>query len=50
VWSLTFDGVTVRRGHVHFRRVDWRLSWWAAWLSFFVGIGFAVSFCGSEVS
>ena len=45
---LTFDSVTVYRGHLHFRSVGWRLARWAAWFSFFVGIGVAASFCGSR--
>jgi len=47
---LTFDSVTVYRGHLHFRSVGWRLAWWAAWVSFFLGIVVAVFFCGSRVS
>jgi hypothetical protein len=47
---ITVAGVTIRHGQLHFRSVGWRLAWWAAWFSFFLGIVVAVFFCGSEVS
>jgi len=47
---LTVEGVTVRQGHLHFRNIRWRLAWWCAWFSFFLGIAGAVFFCGSKVS
>jgi hypothetical protein len=31
---------------LHFRSIWWRLSWWASWLSFLVGIALSALFCG----
>ncbi len=47
---LTFNGVTIARGRLQFRHIGWRLAWWAAWLSFFAGIGVAAFFCGAPAS
>ena len=47
---LTVEGVTVRRGRLHFRNIRWRAAWRAAWVSFFLGIALAGFFCGSQVS
>ena len=45
--TLTFDGVTVYDRRLHFRTLGWRLVWWAAWLSFLLGIAVSAFFCGS---
>jgi len=47
---LTLGGVTVYRGRLYFLSVRWRLSWWASWLSFLVGIALSAIFCGSPAN
>jgi hypothetical protein len=44
---LSLGGVTLYGGRVHFRNSRWRLSWWASWASFLVGIALSTFFCGS---
>ena len=47
---LTFGGATIYRRHLYFGDIFWRLSWWAAWLSFIAGIALAAFLCGSPAS
>jgi len=42
--------VTVYGGRWHFLSIRWRLAWWAAWLSFLVGITLSAFFCGSAAN
>src|SRR5438132_929197 len=44
---LSMGGVTVYGGRAHFRNIRWRLSWWASWASFLVGLALSTFFCGS---
>jgi hypothetical protein len=43
---LSMGVVTVYGGRLHFRRIEWRLFWWASWISFLVGIALSALFCG----
>jgi len=42
---LSMGVVAFYRGRLHFRSIGWRLSWWASWLSFLVGIALWAFFC-----
>ncbi len=48
--NLALDGVTIAHRRLQFRNLSWRVAWWAAWLSFFLGIARAAFFCGSPPS
>jgi hypothetical protein len=51
LWSIfALDGVTASHNQLFFQNIWWRISWWAAWLSFLVGIAVAAFFCGSPAS
>ena len=50
VGILSMGAVTLYSGRLHFRSIWWRLSWWASWLSFLVGIALLAFFCGSPAN
>jgi len=47
---LSMGMVTIYGGQFYFRSMWWRLSWWAAWLSFLVGIALSAFLCGSPAN
>ena len=50
VGILSMGVVTLFSGRLHFGSIWWRLSWWASWLSFLVGIALLAFFCGSPTN
>ncbi len=50
VGILSMGVVTLYSGRLRFRSICWRLSWWASWLSFLVGIALLAFFCGSPAN
>jgi len=46
---IFMDMVTVHGGRLRFRSIQWRIAWWASWISLLVGVVLWAFFCGSSV-